>query len=180
MDQPEIKITGKGIVLREWTSADLLAMAGIFDDRQVAYRTPLASPFGVEAARAYLQKIQRGRAAGTRLHLAVTTDGGAPCGEVLLNLTRRTIAYTIGAAFRGQGLAGRAADLLTSYAHEVIGLAQVRAEIEPDNHPSIAVAERIGYRLSGEAPEQVDDGRRTYSLRTWIHETPASAGDKLR
>ena len=177
MDRPEIRIVGRGVVLREWTASDLPAMVGIFNDPEVAYRTPVASPFDPEAADGYLRRIQRTHAEGTRIHLAITVDGGTPCGEVLLNLVRGTIGYTVGAAFRGQGLARRAADLMTSYAHRVMGMAQVRAEIESDNHASIAVAEGIGYRLTGNEPEKVEDGRRSYSLRTWIHEVPAPAGE---
>src|SRR5437016_4588683 len=131
--RPEIRIAGMGVVLREWTAGDLPAMVGIFSDPEVAYRTPVASPFDLQAAAAYLQMIQQSRVEGTRIHLAITVDGGNPRGEVLLNLARGCIGYTVGAAFRGQGLARRAAALLTDYAHRVMGMAQVRAEIEPDN-----------------------------------------------
>jgi RimJ/RimL family protein N-acetyltransferase len=170
MNRPEIRIAGMGVVLREWTAADLPAMAGIFDDPEVAYRTPVASPFGLAAAGAYLQRIEHASAAGTRMHLAITVDGGQPRGEVLLNLATGSIAYTVGAAYRGQALARRAAALVTDYAHHVIGMAQVRAEIEPDNYASIAVAEGLGYRPSGEEPATVDDGRRSFKLLTWIHQ----------
>jgi RimJ/RimL family protein N-acetyltransferase len=172
--QPGIRIASRGVVLREWALGDLAAMAEIFNDPQVAYRTPVASPFGLEAARAYFERIQQSCAEGSRIHLAITADGGKPCGEVLLNLSGGTIAYTVGAAFRGQGLARRAASLLTSYAHDVLGMAQVRAEIEPGNHASIAVAQAIGYRLTRAKPERVHDGRRSYSLLTWVHDASAS------
>jgi RimJ/RimL family protein N-acetyltransferase len=157
-------------VLREWTPGDLPAMTGLFDDPEVAYRTPVASPFGLAAADAYLQMIQRARADGTRLHLAITVDGSRPCGEVLLNLAMNSIGYSVGAAFRGRSLARRAAALMTFYAHHALGMTQVRAQIEPDNHASIAVAEKIGYCLSDEGPEQVEDARRSYTLLTWIPE----------
>jgi RimJ/RimL family protein N-acetyltransferase len=141
----------------------------------VAYRTPVASPFDLDAAGAYLQKIQQARANGTRIHLAIAVEGGRPCGEVLLNLTTGSIGYTIAAAFRGQGLARRAVALMTDYAHQVIGMTQVRAEIEPDNHASIAVAVGLRYRPSGEEPVRVNDGRRSFTLGTWIHEIPGTA-----
>lgn len=173
MNRPEIRIAGMGVVLREWTAGDLRAMVAIFEDPEVAYRTPVASPFGLAAASAYLQTIQHDSAEGTRMHLAITVDGGQPCGEVLLNLATGSIAYTVGAAHRGQALARRAAALVTGYAHHVVGLAQVRAEIEPDNHASIAVVEGLGYHLSGEEPETVDDGRRSLKLHTWIHQRPS-------
>jgi RimJ/RimL family protein N-acetyltransferase len=164
-----------GVSLREWTVEDLPAMVEVFDDPEVAYRTPVASPFNLDAASAYLQRIQQTRAEGTRMHLAITVEDGKPCGEVLLNLAMGSIGYTVGAAFRGRGLARRAAALMTDYAHHVIGMTQVRAEIEPGNHASIAIAEGLGYRLSGEEPAQVNDGRRSYTLRTWVHEIPGRA-----
>jgi hypothetical protein len=59
VDRPEIRIVGMGVALREWTAGDLRAMVEIFDDPEVAYRTPVASPFDLDAAGAYLQKISR-------------------------------------------------------------------------------------------------------------------------
>ena len=168
-----------GVALREWTVEDLPAMVEIFDDPEVAYRTPVASPFDLDAAGAYLQRIQQTRAEGTRMHLAITVEDGKPCGEVLLNLAMGSIGYTVGAAFRGQGLARRAAALMTDYAHHVIGMTQVRAEIEPGNHASIAIAEGLGYRRSGEEPAQVNDGRRSYALDTWVHEIPRTASEAI-
>lgn len=168
-----------GVALREWTAGDLRAMVEIFDDPEVAYRTPVASPFDLDAAGAYLQKIQQTSAEGTRMYLAITVEGGKPCGEVQLNLTTGCIGYAVAAAFRGQGLARRAAALMTDYAHQVIGMTKVRAEIEPGNHASIGVAEALGYRPSSEEPVQVNDGRRSYALSTWVHEMPGTASEAI-
>jgi RimJ/RimL family protein N-acetyltransferase len=60
--------------------------------------------------------------------------------------------------------------VLTGYAHNTLGIRRLRAEIEPGNDASIAVAESIGYRLSDEAPVQVEDGCRSFTLFTWVHE----------
>jgi hypothetical protein len=40
-----IELAGQGLVLRDWTEADLAAMPGLFDHPDVAYWTPLSSPF---------------------------------------------------------------------------------------------------------------------------------------
>ena len=63
------------VALREWTAGDLRAMVEIFDDPEVAYRTPVASPFDLDAAGAYLQKIQQTRADRTRTHRAASHAG---------------------------------------------------------------------------------------------------------
>jgi hypothetical protein len=40
-----IELAGQGLVLRDWTEADLAAMPRLFDHPDVAYWTPLSSPF---------------------------------------------------------------------------------------------------------------------------------------
>ncbi|MGW3645799.1 GNAT family N-acetyltransferase [Streptomyces sp. NPDC000878] len=48
----QLRLTGEGLVLREWTEADPPAMADLFDDPEIAHWTPLASPFDPAEARA--------------------------------------------------------------------------------------------------------------------------------
>lgn len=168
-----LTLTDGDLVLREWTDADVPAMAGLFDEPAVAYRTPLASPFDEAAAAAYLAMIRRTRADGTRLHLAITREGGAPLGEVLLSLTHGALGYAVGAPHRGRGLASRATRLLTAHAHEVLGLPRVILQIEPDNTASTAVARAAGFRLTDEPPETVQSNGRTHTLLTWTHDAPA-------
>ncbi|MHA6759277.1 GNAT family N-acetyltransferase [Streptacidiphilus sp. PAMC 29251] len=167
---PPLRLTGRGLVLREWTDDDAAALAEIFDAPDIAYRTPLASPFDLQAAQEHLERVRRRRIDGHRIHLAITTDGRHPQGEVLLNLSSRSIGYVVGAAHRGQRLAVRAVQLLTEYAHRELALPQVLLEIEPDNHPSIAVARSAGFHLTDSAPEVVQDKGRSYTLLTWTHE----------
>ncbi|RST18447.1 N-acetyltransferase [Streptomyces sp. WAC05374] len=166
-------LTDGPLGLREWTDADLPVMSRLFDDPAVAYRTPLATPFDEAAAAAYLAMIRRTRAEGTRLHLAITEDGGAPLGEVLLSLSDGALGYAVGAAHRGRGLAARATRLLTGHAHGALGLSRVVLRIEPDNAASVAVARAAGFRLTGEPPATVRSNGRAHTLLTWAHHAPA-------
>jgi hypothetical protein len=75
-----IRLVGAGLVLREWGPGDLAAMVELFDNPEVAHWTPLASPFDLAAAEAYLDGALSDNG---RLQLAITTDGGEPMGEVL-------------------------------------------------------------------------------------------------
>jgi RimJ/RimL family protein N-acetyltransferase len=86
------------------------------------------------------------------------------------------MGYIVGAANRGQRLALRALRAMTEYAHTTIALPRVILEIEPDNHPSIAVARSAGFHLSDSAPETVTDKGRTYELLTWQHHLAAGRG----
>lgn len=73
-----IRLSGEGLVLRDWTEADLAAMPELFDHPDIAYWTPLSSPFDETAARNRLDRDRRLRADGTTILLAITVDGGAP------------------------------------------------------------------------------------------------------
>ncbi|MFB4316635.1 GNAT family N-acetyltransferase [Actinomadura sp. 21ATH] len=161
-------LTGYGLTLREWADDDLAAMVELFDDADVADRTPLASPFDLAAARAYLERAREAQAAHQRVQLAITTDGTEVKGEVRLNRLKGTISYVVGAAHRGQGLAVRAVRLMTDLARQDLGYARVALEIEPDNAPSIAVARSAGFRLTDAEPEVVEGERRSYTLCTWV------------
>jgi DNA polymerase-3 subunit alpha len=104
---PDLTLTGDGLVLREWTEEDLATLVELFDDPDIASRTPLASPFDLVAARDYLDRGRRARAERQRVQLAITTDGLRAKGEIQLNLARSTISYAVGSAYRGGWRRGR-------------------------------------------------------------------------
>ncbi|MEW2385430.1 GNAT family N-acetyltransferase [Micromonospora sp. NPDC047707] len=169
MANRSVQLRGDGLLLREWVDADLAEMVPLFDDPEVAYRTPVVTPFGRHAAEDYLARARQATADGTRLHLAVTVGGGPIGGEVILNRITAMIAYTVAPAYRRQGLATRAVRLLTRYAYEVAGLPAVFLQIEADNVGSVAVARATGFRLLEESPEMVEDKGRRYALHRWAH-----------
>jgi RimJ/RimL family protein N-acetyltransferase len=168
----ELRLTGHGLVLREWTDEDLAAMVELFDNPDIAYRTPLVSPFNLAAAHDYLCKARQGRAEDRSIHLAITTDGGQPLGEVVLARKKNSIGYAIGVAHRGQRLAVRAVRVMTDYAHQVAAMPRVLLEIEADNHPSISVARGSGYHLTDAPLALVEDKGRSLALLTWAHDAP--------
>ncbi|MFE5144505.1 GNAT family N-acetyltransferase [Streptomyces fagopyri] len=169
MDTYPLRLLSDGLLLREWTRDDLAVMQELFDDPDVAYRTPLESPFGQAAAVRYLRNAQQARQDDERIHLAITTDGCQSLGEVLLNRTTGSIGYVVGAGHRGQGLAARSLRMMTDFAHTTVCLPKVILEIEPDNHPSIAVARSADFRPSNAPHETVTDKGRTYDLVAWEH-----------
>jgi RimJ/RimL family protein N-acetyltransferase len=172
---PALRLTGEGLVLREWTDDDLPAMAKLFDDPAIAYRTPLASPFDDAAARAYLATARQARADGLRVQLAITTDGGPPLGEILLirkasDDPAASLGYSVGAAHRGHRLAARALIVMTDYAHHTAGLPRVTLNIEAANAASVAVAVAAGYHLTNEPPLDAVNKGRSLALQTWAHD----------
>ncbi len=164
-----IELTGEGLVLRDWTEADLAAMPDLFDHPDIAYWTPIISPFDEAAARARLDRDRQLRAEGTAVLLAITVDGGAPLGEVMLRRAPEgtEIGYAVGPAHRGQALAARAVRVMAAYAFEQLGVEQVILELEAENAASVAVATKAGFGPLDVPLIVGEEKGRAYALQTW-------------
>lgn len=167
-----LRLEGEGIHLREWSEDDLPALIELYDDPEIARWTPVASPFDTVAAQVYLTEAREARVQGRKLQFAITTDGVRPRGEVLLFRSKADerdieLAYGVGAAHRGRGLASRAVRVLSDYAMRHTGARRVVLCIEEANAASIAVARATGFTLTDDEPVlRMSRGRET-SLRTW-------------
>ncbi|GGX59346.1 GNAT family N-acetyltransferase [Streptomyces fructofermentans] len=169
---PHLRLEGEGVHLREWSEDDIPALIELYDDPEIARWTPVASPFDTTAAQVYLAEALDARAQGRKVQLAITTDGVVPRGEVLLFRSGADerdveIAYGVGAAHRGLGLASRAVRLLAAYAVRYTGARRVVLCIEEANAASAAVARATGFTFTDDEPVlRASRGRET-ALRTW-------------
>ncbi|WUH92533.1 GNAT family N-acetyltransferase [Streptomyces sp. NBC_00433] len=164
-----IELAGEGLVLRDWTEADTGAMPDLFDHPDIAYWTPIVSPFDAAAARARLDRARKLRAEGTAVLLAITEDGGEPLGEVMLKHGPEgtEIGYAVGPAHRGRGLAVRAVRVMAAYAFEQLGAEQVVLELEAENTASVTVAAKAGFDLLDLPLIEGEEKGRPYALQTW-------------
>ncbi|MDQ0792215.1 GNAT family N-acetyltransferase [Streptomyces sp. B1I3] len=169
-----IELSGEGLVLRDWTEADLTAMPELFDHPDIAYWTPIVSPFDEAAARARLRRDRQLRAEGAAILLAITVDGAAPLGEVMLRRAPEgtELGYAVGPAHRGQGLAARAVRVMAAYAFEQLGAGQVILELEAENAASVAVATRVGFVPLDVPLITGEEKGRPYALQTWGLDRP--------
>lgn len=143
-----------GLILREWTIGDVPALVALFDTPEMDRRTPLASPFDEEAAQAYVLSAHDVRRRLGALQLAITEDGVVPLGEVIIFPTdvagQVELAYGVGAAYAGRGLARRAVAVALELAGGG-GAVHARLHIAIDNIASQRVAEVTGFdRLDDE------------------------------
>ncbi|MGW7100032.1 GNAT family N-acetyltransferase [Streptomyces sp. NPDC054838] len=171
-----IELSGEGLVLRDWTEADLPALPKLFDHPDIAYWTPIVSPFDEAAARARLDRDRQLRAEGAAILLAITVDGGEPLGEVMLRRAPEgtELGYAVGPAHRGQGLAARAVRVLAAYAFEQLGAGQVILELEAENAASVTVATRAGFALLDVPLITGEEKGRPYALQTWGLNAPGA------
>ncbi|MFE2294827.1 GNAT family N-acetyltransferase [Streptomyces sp. NPDC059452] len=164
-----LELVGEGLVLRDWAERDLATMPGLFDHPDIAYWTPLVSPFDAAAAQIRLDRARQLRAERTAALLAITADGGTALGEATLQRAPggTEIGYAVGPAHRGQGLASRAVRVMARYAFEELGSEQVILKLEAANAPSVAVAARAGFRRLDVEPVEGEEKGRSFVFETW-------------
>ncbi|MEX0171439.1 GNAT family N-acetyltransferase [Streptomyces sp. LMG1-1-1.1] len=171
-----IRLSGDGILLREWAETDLPALVELYDDPEMDRWTPVPSPFDSTAAGKYLARAHEGREDGRKTaQLAITTDGEQPRGEVLLcrcefDARDVELAYGVGSRHRRQGLASRAVTLVADYARRQLGARRVLLRIEAGNLRSVAVARTTGFQLTDDKPIEREAKGRQVTLLTWCHE----------
>ena len=91
------------------------------------------------------------------------------CGLFRWNKSWRNcvIGYEIQREFNGQGYMREAATAILDYGFDVMGLHRVQAETHPDNHASIGLATRLGFRLEGVHREQAYWNGRYHDLNCY-------------
>src|SRR5215469_13561851 len=62
------------------------------------------------------------------------------------------LAYWIRPEQRGRGIASRAVQAVTLWAHRSLAIPRIWLEIDPGNEPSLRVAQRAGYRFEQRLP----------------------------
>ncbi len=65
------------------------------------------------------------------------------------------VAYLIGRAYQGQGLATEAAQAILDYGFGTLGLSRLVCLIDAENLPSIRVVEKIGMRFEKEGRDEI-------------------------
>jgi RimJ/RimL family protein N-acetyltransferase len=166
-----VVLRGDGLVLREWSEADLALMPALFDNPEAVRWTPLETPFDLAAAMRYLEKARAARADRRGLHLAITRDGGDPLGEVLFfrldGDPTLELGYSVGPAHRGGGLAAQATRLAADELADRWGVRRFRLMISPNNAGSRRTATAAGALLLPLALVTRSGPRGDVQLETW-------------
>lgn len=88
------------------------------------------------------------------------------------------LAYWVWPEQRRRGIALRSVQALTAWAHERASFSRIWLEINPDNAPSLRLAQRAGYRLEQRLPRHCrawtsdDPDRDTWhDCLIWVHTT---------
>jgi RimJ/RimL family protein N-acetyltransferase len=150
---PDPPLSDGVVALRGFESGDVPAVVQACQDPEIPRWTLVPRPYGVDDAHAYMRDMDAGRAAGTRLSLAIVdaADPARLLGSIALNpidrqLGAADVGYWLAAPARGRGHATRALVLLAGWAFETLGLERLELRAQEGNQASQAVAVRARFR----------------------------------
>ncbi len=173
MRLPE-RIEGDGLLLRRWRvqDADLQHAAVLESLEHLRPWMPWigTEPQSVPERRRTIAGWEREWEQGGDVYLAVLVDGRVAGSAGLHHRggpDTLEIGYWLHPGFVGQGLATRAARLLTDAAFTVEGIDQVRICHDLANERSGAVPARLGFSVVGEAPNPAPAPSDSGTDRTW-------------
>jgi RimJ/RimL family protein N-acetyltransferase len=162
-----LELTDGVIRLRPWSTDVVDDLTRIWQDRELQQRFDVEAPVTREAVSAYVDGVRARWRDDVQISLAIVAGralvGG--CDLDHLDTDRPDLGYWLAPDARGQGYATRAGALLLAWAEAQLGCSTVCLEVEADNAPSIAVAERLGFVRAHGVERTVDDRRlRVYQL----------------
>jgi ribosomal-protein-alanine N-acetyltransferase len=149
-----VHLSGTRTVLREFRPDDLYDSLAIVGDDEVTRWLSFDSRDEDQAAAMLSGIIDRAQLQPrTEYYLAVTLpDQDRVIGFARLGLDgvkAAKLGYAIRASEQGRGYATDAARVLIRFGFSELGLHRISAAIGPDNVPSIAMAERLGFTPEG-------------------------------
>lgn len=151
---PEPPLADEVVLLRLPGEADAPAIAAACGDAEIARWVPVPVPYTPADARAFVEGVGDGWAAGTDLTFAIEDRaGGALAGMIGLHPGgapgRAAVGYWLAPDARGRGLATRAVRLLAAWAFADPALERLELLTLVGNEASGRVALRAGFRREG-------------------------------
>lgn len=152
---PEPPLADGFVRLRPWTTDDVEQLVAAWSDPEVRRWTSVPEKRGPADALRWIASERLRRERGLALDLVVSPadpDDAAVLGEVGMvplagGPSRAELGWWVAAAQRRRGVATRAVGLFARWLRDELEFAELFAEVDTDNPPSIWVAERCGLRL---------------------------------
>jgi RimJ/RimL family protein N-acetyltransferase len=163
------------LVLRPKRPDDVDAITAACQDPEIPRWTFVPSPYTRADAEAYLARSAEEEAAGKCVNLLAVDAQDRLLGSFsLMELDHEPgygeIGYWVSAEARGRGVATRAVRLLADWARAELGLTKIDILPHKDNAPSRRVAEKAGFRdtgdLVGSPRAGIDDA--IYARYVWV------------
>ena len=147
-------VRGPALALRYATREDAPRLLELGSDPEVTRHFSWGPYRDLAEPLAYVESLERQRAAGQRLEFVIVDQGDAPIGvtglsEFALRDRRAVVGTWLGRAHWGTGANRASKALILSLAFRDLGLSRVSALASPDNPRSLAALARIGFVQEG-------------------------------
>ncbi|MEV0660551.1 GNAT family N-acetyltransferase [Actinomadura luteofluorescens] len=152
-DQPD---ASRQVTLRHLTGSDQSEFLDLAIASTELHHPWMSLPSTPEQYQAYLTRYAQ---PDEEAVLICVRGSGAIAGVVNINSIIRgrfqsgSIAYAAFAPTVGQGYMTEGLTLVMRYAFEELRLHRLEAQIQPDNHASLKLVRRVGFRREGYSPE---------------------------
>ena len=153
--EPIDRIDAERLALRPVAERDLPDLLEINGDSEVTKFLPYATWQSLEDGAAWLRRMETLGAGGTGQQLvAERNDDGKVIGTVLLfkydeGSARVELGYALGRQYWKQGLMREALEAVCAHAFTTMASRRMEAEVNPMNHGSNALLQRVGFTLEG-------------------------------
>ncbi len=161
---------GPRVYLRSPSAADGLALLALNQASADFHRGWVYPPITPADFAAYVMRCQLDNYVGM---LICRRSDDALLGAINLSeivrgpLQSAYLGYYIGAPFARQGYMREALNLALRHAFETLKLHRVEANIQPNNHPSIALVQRAGFTQEGYSRRYLKIGGRWRDHQRW-------------
>jgi [ribosomal protein S5]-alanine N-acetyltransferase len=148
-------LRGKAVLLRPFEASDAAILEEVATDPLIPKITTVPAVYSEDAALAYIERQHDRLRSGEGYSFAISLGEGAQAvGQIGvwvpdLAKGRATVGYWVAASARGNGLAGKALDLVSSWAFENLPIHRLTGYVEPWNLGSIRTAESAGFQSEG-------------------------------
>ena len=145
----------KRVYLRPVSRRDRAEFLGLMQQSRQLHAPWIVPPQSNLSFHNYLSRTQREDHEGL---LVCSRETHAITGVININNMVRgsflsaSLGYYAGAPYAGSGLMREGLDLVKEYAFRNLGLHRLEANIQPENHRSIALVKRCGFQREGLSP----------------------------
>ena len=152
---PDPPLATGEIILRRWRETDIPVAHALTQDPEVSRFTRIPDRQSEAELRRFFRSIEPERSAGRSFSLAIASAtngeafGGIGLSSIHWSHRRAEVGYWVGEPHRGRGVATAAVRLFSEWAIGTLGMERLELHIDPENSPSITVAERAGYLREG-------------------------------
>ena len=151
---PVPPLEGARIRLRALAPDDAAALFALYSDARVMRYWSFPAWTDIQQAVEKLAHVDRDRALESLPWAATLRDDDALVGTCTLfgiqrEHLRGVVGYALSPSLWGRGLATEMLQCALLHAFDVLGLERIEADIDPRNHASCRLVERLGFRREG-------------------------------